>query len=698
MASQDNPEQALCLNPMNERQPEPRSSSPKSPKPQMKDVKVTKTAPDALRTNRLRDRSPKIITPHKIGGSESSHQVQTPRQTSGQRRGSVRAEQDVETRIRHLEEVHKIDHRSFVQAVFGTAAFKMVEWLAPRSMQKLSDSEPGASSKSEATQPEEQSIVNVHGDTATQSSKPATTVLNTTSEEAILPAQIDGCADVARQKDNHDSQASTQRPLIDTRPATSKPSITEDKPRLRRKNSHVRTSSDVLDYHSPRSILNLPPKPMEAENHNYTQLKPTKQKVVRQKLITSPPVRVNESPSPDAEQSPRLSVEPELSPTPAPPLEPVESKPELKNAEHELENVGVQKVTSHLEPHQSTPQSLSYLPAEVVLMICDILDDNNISEKHNLHPQRITNEISVEVVDRDIGSAAPWSFTVESKSRRMRHQWLGFAEQSFYDVLGRPESLLQSFRRDGKLFDNMSLWYLMLRMTRVAPSLVFDSLWRTSESLFIPPEVLRSTHDWAKRSSTTDVDIQTSLSNRDASHIISICLHALQAAAPLVQDSRKLMNMSRIRSYGLSTLGRDSTSLEPISLCVQYEDAFSCDAALRLARRLFAAIPIRRSFDELMEPHIDPKKYIYAEKDVLDLTLETLRLNMSVLPILGFSVEEMDTHETRGPTLILDWARTVMLQDWPGTAEVPAQGAFGGALMVVAAICKFFLYENNGFH
>jgi len=38
------------------------------------------------------------------------------------------------------EEPSKTDHKSFVQAVFGTTAFKMVEWLAPRNLQKSTKS------------------------------------------------------------------------------------------------------------------------------------------------------------------------------------------------------------------------------------------------------------------------------------------------------------------------------------------------------------------------------------------------------------------------------------------------------------------------------------------------------------------------------------------------------------------------------
>ena len=78
------------------------------------------------------------------------------------------------------------------------------------------------------------------------------------------------------------------------------------------------------------------------------------------------------------------------------------------------------------------------------------------------------------------------------------------------------------------------------------------------------------------------------------------------------------------------------------------------------------------------------------EPDVLELLVESLKfLDLETIPILYFTDDERSLHEKRVPTLILDWARTVMLQEWEGSAEVPNDGPFGGALAMMAAICKF---------
>jgi hypothetical protein len=73
----------------------------------------------------------------------------------------------------------------------------------------------------------------------------------------------------------------------------------------------------------------------------------------------------------------------------------------------------------------------------------------------------------------------------------------------------------------------------------------------------------------------------------------------------------------------------------------------------------------------------------------LETVLGTLKfLDLGTPPVISFPDGERDLHEKRVPTLILDWARTVMLQDWEGAAQVPSDGPFGGALATMAAICK----------
>ncbi|KAJ9151180.1 Hect domain containing protein [Pleurostoma richardsiae] len=63
-------------------------------------------------------------------------------------------------------------------------------------------------------------------------------------------------------------------------------------------------------------------------------------------------------------------------------------------------------------------------------------------------------------------------------------------------------------------------------------------------------------------------------------------------------------------------------------------------------------------------------------------------LNMDAVYILNFSFADRTVHETRMPTLLLDWARAVMLNDWDGQPIVPGDGPFGGALALIEAMYK----------
>jgi len=105
---------------------------------------------------------------------------------------------------------------------------------------------------------------------------------------------------------------------------------------------------------------------------------------------------------------------------------------------------------------------------------------------------------------------------------------------------------------------------------------------------------------------------------------------------------------------------------------------------MRLARRLFAAITVRYRFDVMSEPADE-------ENDVLAPLFSQLDLDTDAVYVLNFSVSERALHETRVPTLLLDWARAVIFHDWDGHPEVPRDGPCGGALVLTQEICKLVL-------
>lgn len=710
LASQDNPEQGLCRNTYVERSG-PSLHISKSKKAAIGETKVVGKSQEGSTMHGDDGMLPKSIIAHRSNSTRSMDNGKVDNRKSA--RTSEEIDDLIRSRVQVLDEPTKMDHKSFVQNVFGTVAFKMVEWLTPSNLQRLSS--PDKSTP--ASQPTKSRLSQDSPKTAEgiQHNDPE---VHTEKENMENMEKKDGLeceSEAPLEKENRSIEPSKNEPTktqhtpskIKSKPRVGNGQPLESFPKSpsagnptpKRKNSHVRTSSESLEQHKPKSILNLPQKPPEMDPGHFAQIKSPRQKVVRQAVLTSPSIRVAESPSPTEIQSKSPIMATETIPKPAM-VEYSHSSDE--NTNDDLESKRDQRNHQHkntkskpLRTQRSLPQSLSSLSVEVIQMLCQVMQSTGTTENHTLHPQAITKELISKLTIDGAISPEPveyWiSLGLESQSVKIR--WQRFIEQSLFDVLSHPATLIQSFRQRDRFLDTQTIWYLMLRLTRVAPSLLFDSLWRASKSLFETPELLENSYDWPhKRPGKTSEP----LSNDDAAQVISLCLHALVASMPLVCDARKLANMSRIRSYGLSTLGRDSTSLEPVALCLQYDDAFTNEHAMRLARRLFAAIPTRRAFAELVEFRKDVKDTNVPRPDILDAVLASLKLDPELIPDplpttnshLKFSHEENELHEHRMYVLVLDWARTVMLQEWQGSAVVPRDGPFGGALMTMAAMCK----------
>ncbi|TVY65501.1 Ubiquitin-protein ligase E3A, partial [Lachnellula suecica] len=655
MASQDNPEQGLCHNPSADR-PIPQNQTPL--KPRMKDVESASNMESVKRIVPKRSKS-SSQKPHPLGSNK------TKKEATSDSPDKVEADQDVPSPLEELDEPTQTDHRSFVQNVFGTTAFKMLEWLTPRNLERLSRPEEVPELVEKKT-PE---------NTPKDCSKP---------QLGDRKESLGGDATWKAAKITHEPgppKAERASPKLKTSltNGTNKSSTGDSTTAIpkRTPSSRWRKKSDTIENEPPKGILNIPSRiPDTAVDMTLPQFRPShhKQRMSRQPSITSPQIQVAEITSMTAGKatSVKIITEPKRM---APKSEDLRntrseaistSKPVVEKPPQKTEAPEPRKLKT-LDP----PQSMSHLPIDLINFLCDAIQVDGTSEKHDLKPSRVGKRIArwQHHPNEYLSGRDPRSREV---SVTLREQWHAFVQQSFFDVLSKPESLLKTFRDDeGQPLDTNTIWYLLLRMIRVAPSLVFHSLWNVAGALFEPPDNLQVVYDWSQGRWSKDprkYPLSKSLSNQEAAEVINICLHALVATAPLVSNARQLANMSRIRSYGLTMLGREKTSLEPAALCLQYEDAFTNDLALRLARRLFASIPTRRRFPNVLEA-------VLAKLNFLE-----------IIPMLKFNHAERDLHDKRVPTLFLDWARTVLLQDWQGSAEVSAEGTFGGALALIAAI------------
>jgi hypothetical protein len=698
LASQDNPEQGLCRNPVVDLPYPPINKHPKvtaqrSPPNEISDISNPQAVPHLGRNGA--DPGSKTLrlfkTTSRRDGDDNQVETNTgPRKGKSQKVGSV---------MKGMEEPRPTDHRSFVQNVFGTVAFKMVEWLTPRNLEIMAISgdttlggperdgtisNPSPAAVHKDIEVEEKDGGKKSGFTETVPSNetnarekkpPLRSSKNPPTPVVAIPTT--GEITATRLPDSKPNSNSTA-----TYPAT---------PSVRRR------TTEIGDPPNPKGILSISPKkdsPPDIQPLSREML-PTqpKRRLSQQTIITSPQLHVSE---------PQMSQESKISPDEAIPeqrpsvsvanvggeTETSDSR-EPRDNERESEEIASSASTPVSPKEFALPQSLSRLSIEVIELVCDILQTDDTAEKHFLQPPRIYESLKRRQSNTFILKRRPSPQTSSGYQSALRSQWHSFIEQGFFDVLCKPDSLLRSFSNDEKrLFDTQTIWYLMLRMTRVAPSLVFDSLWNVAGTLFLPPAKLESKYDWAKESQSQKAIFNKSVSNYDAAQVLNICLQALVAAAPLVTDAGQLANLSRIRSDGLIFRSKDSSAVESAELCLQYEDAFSDEMALRLARRVFAAIPTRRRYGELLDLH-SIRSEEKPERDVLEIVLATFKsLDLGTPPMLNFPDSERDFHEKRVPTLILDWARTVLLQGWEGSAEIPTDGPLGGALAMIAAICE----------
>lgn len=712
LASQDNPENGLC----------PYLRPPKTPpaavnsliflpnhKPRQRDERGHSSSPKS-QAARSRPSSPKTgdgsglssTCPRSCSATLNGDGRNKVKHTSG-RTGSDPEKESRRPSFTVIEQPSTKDHRSFAANVFGTVAFKMLEWLTPAAIEDMHERVRIFGGKRESVS--EDMVPPKVADRLEE--EPLRSEPRVLEEFQAPPIETNGELPSKRGSPGQGQPEKEARSLKGSQPQHEGQSGSRSANTRRNSNATVRTPTGP----KPKRQLSIDPHAQDtsAEETYATLLKspratgsgsdkgtrvpkaasssltrPISQlssagffdDVVLEKMPPPKTVDIKPKPSRDTLVGPGIggSHSPKAQ-SPVSGSSSEESRAESPSATADRDSV--------LGDEALAPQALTRLNAEVVDFVCDVIQEDGTAEKHMLEPQTIT-----RFHNGQSGQSKLLRRKHRSSRRRdasnLRMEWKLFVEQSFFYVLSDPQLALRSFTKKGQLYDSQTLWYCMLRMTRVAPSLVFHSLWMAAGSLFAPPKALQNL-----RSPTTRVFPRTeqALSNLEAGRLISICLHALIAAAPLVDDSRQLFDMSRIRSHGLSLADSGAVARQPTELCLQYEDAFTDPMALRLARRLFAAIATRRQFDTLMESNMGPQEH--AEEDVLSPLFSQLDfLNMDAVYILDFSFPDRALHETRVPILLLDWARAVMLNEWDGSPEVPGDGPFGGALALIDAMCK----------
>ncbi|KAL2755576.1 hypothetical protein ACRALDRAFT_1007572, partial [Sodiomyces alcalophilus JCM 7366] len=706
LASQDNPERGFC----------PYLKSPKEPPAALDSLVFSPKRPAPLSSDPFSQRRSRSTTTRKVSAahkSPSPNRTTTDKEETAEECGPDvpsrnrmgRAKHgdmsyidsntdDVQPSFKVTERPISKDHRSFSANLFSTVAFKMIEWLTPNSLESMSRK------VDEALKGEVKTNEGPGADCTTlptPSTSDDPTSLSASRPHSEEGRHIQPLFDKSQKEPSSDANGPERS--TPTVPPPLPRSTSKDRPR-RKSSAKVRAACNTT---SSRRVS------METITPGYSDGPAP--------AVSSP--RLNGAMTDKAARPPKTRAIPDVSPSSSlfdeRPPRPHEAVPsDLPKSKPEATTNGVENGVSDDRPSQSPvampprrdqrttvvpppektqpidealpdgflPQSLTSLNVALVDFVCDVLQDDGTSEQHLFEPPQIIGQ-SLRVAKRPRAMRRVEKGVSSSYPRRLKTQWKYFIEQSLFNVLSDPKKLIASFTQNGELLDSYSSWYCMLRLTRVAPTLVFDGLWIAAASLFGPPKSLQSL-----QSPTTKVfrKLERSLTNAEAGHLIAICLHALVAAAPLVTDTRALHDMSKIRSNGLTLAGGGSTATR---LCLQYHDVFSDDLLLRLARRLFLAISARRCFAEMAVPDEEEASERWGEDH------DALRPLLSQLDLVGIpSVSgglqpiqaERELHEARSRALLLDWAKTVILNEWDGEPVISFNSPLGGALTLLAAM------------
>lgn len=633
--------------------------------------------------------------------------------------------------VRALEEPAKKDHRSFVQNLFGTVAFRMLEWMTPGSLEGMISS----NSQNHHSSMLENGIK--AGETGEADCNPSPQLAhsnsqNKTTELEILNTESKPVTEAEPRIEP--SQDSVKQPRLDSNglvsecdPPTngniSKPNSSTNS----RRRSHSRGLADPIPQPMPRirhmsgsttqDIKDGIAKPGHHAGLVLQSDDPCFQKSVSpdsQGILATKKTRAR-LPSLTKSKGFKNSEEDfsnDSSSQPAAPSAITHSLPVTSTSSYTNDNVRQAEPGEALadrapkppQPEASgkasppieleaehLPQSLAVIPIELVPLFIDIFHESKrvfmLAQLPPYIEERLRRtQTAGEVYNKNLLGKASWAASGP--------QWQAFLQQSLFYVLSSPKALLKSFSHDrSSLMDSYTVWNSIRPLIWTNLPLAFNSLWIAAADLYIPPQELWPIYDWPKRFRICEANENVDYTISEAAHLISIFLHALIANSVSPNTSYDQFEaIPRYRSHGRSIVhGRQSSDAIEVSL--DSNDVISDELALRLARRVFAAIPARRQFQEILRLNSTENPSKSSSTDVLDTVLAHFNFSDWALQQpspanSNDSAIDRDMYERRLRVLLIEWARTVMLQDWTGQAEVAADGSFGGALSMMSAICK----------
>ncbi|KAF5237073.1 hypothetical protein FANTH_11060 [Fusarium anthophilum] len=664
LASQDDPEKGLCPFLRKSREPpaafgnltfSTRSSSSSHPDHNRASVAAS---PSARKERISRPRALSSSSQDALASpTDDSSDSISPIQNAGRPAAACTPhskDHELVPQIRVIEAPMSKDHRSFAANLFGTVTFKMLEWLTPRSVAAMVTKINNLDSAVDLDHTEDPaSSARTTAGSDIQSTAPDESDTTASTTVAVQPHVTDKNETSFMPKPPKPSNGSLSKPRKNPAP------------------KHRRRSTDSNNAaKSGDKIKSTKPSQVNGTLHEKS-VRPRHNKSLSGRGIPEMPLKPG-----FFENVTKPSAQP-LSPTSPPTLAHVEPFDEIRSKDdancghprinHSQQTRNLDTALPDISSHSLEnilPQALSQLDVNLVDFICDIYEEDGTAQSVIVSASDATHPYP-----RPENQRKPLRRLSMSRTTRSIKQWQRFNDQTLFNVLMDPQVVVQSFTHDRKLYDSQTL-----------------CLWLAAGRLFVPPQDSRS-HNFIKDKDSRSQKHKGSLSNVDAGYLMSICMHALVAAAPAVQDSRTLYEMSRVRSNGLTLAGRSAMARQSSSRCLDYDDAFSNDLAIRLARRLFCAITARRHFSNKMDNAGPLNETENNNVDILQPLVDQLDfLCTGSATILEFPQSERLLHETRVPTVLLDWARTILLNEWDGRADFTMDGPFGGALSFIQTL------------
>ena len=379
------------------------------------------------------------------------------------------------------------------------------------------------------------------------------------------------------------------------------------------------------------------------------------------------------------------------------------------------------------------PPSRLRLPSKAEGFVLSYFDEENIellkglgqSDKDYWQKRAMLNYLGRTEVPAFLADSSQRSKASQLRARSPESV-LEYVSQSISYILSNVDCLLQSFLIVHNSIPWMASPYALphlvsliarLSMVDFHPRTVLPSLWISAEALYLPgprrlgiparkhvPNAFSDSHPNFGSSG-----LLSPLGELEACHIVKITLAALIASVPR-GDMQQWRLLAIFRSNGLkipmSNYIPDEAKFRRYQEGVlSMTDAFDDAQAIALAIRLCRAVSTRICASATSEVSIQRKnrtqhgrKQTIAQR-IIDYVLQdhlTLRVSPSgsrasvrnASNVMSGKQDPPVVHKTW--VAIVEWLRSVILDQWDGNAWLPRCGAIAGALTLLDEMCKRF--------